>query len=57
MVQPPHLRGIPIEASPVRVEREDNTTNAKDGLCFVEVRLFIVRSAKSDRTNKHITLC
>ena len=71
MVQPPQFSlqnervgGMPTEevppwteASPARMEHEDHAMIMKDGFCSVEVGLFIVPSAKSDRTDKHIALC
>ena len=46
-----------IEGSPAHVEREDHAATVKVGFRSLEVGLFIVCSAKLDRTNKHIALC
>ena len=45
------------KASLARVEHEYHAVIAKDGVSFVKVGLFIVRSAESDQTDKNIALC
>ena len=45
------------KASPVCLEREDHATTASDGVCDIQIRLFIVRSTKLTWAGKYFSLC